>query len=374
MHGMRRLALAFLILALIALAAWATWLWWTAPPTEAGAAMATAASIAPDDADGILVFAQPRRTARWLVRHPQALGLLPIAAPNAYRGLMTLQPALRAVAEEAHGPLVVWWRGDAVAVAALTPERALAALQRLAELRGWSFAGDDSVARLATTPALLDRGRRASPPQPTASRLAVLARVSGRWWEGGATRATLLLRRGVAPEPPPPEPASRVEAADASTLGATLGLQAEPIHGPVCLAFSAGRGWGVALAAAGWPSALRTVLGGRWPQPVPSAVPGAERWQGLFGTLFVLPRRGVTVASDLPQLAAVAACDANHDEGCLRGTDLAWAATRIAAAADEIRLLGPQVGRWGESAPLLAALTQARWRFAAAGAVILLEW
>ncbi|MFI5167924.1 MAG: hypothetical protein ACHQQS_15040 [Thermoanaerobaculales bacterium] len=374
MHGMRRLALAFLILALTALAVLAAWRWWTAPPTAAGAAMATAATIAPDDAEGILVLAQPHRTARWLVQHPQALGLLPIAAPSAYRGLMTLQPALRAVAEEAHGPLVVWWRGDAVAVAALSPERALAVLQRLAELRGLSFASDSSVARLATTPALLDRGRRASPPQPTASRLAVLARVNGHWWEGEATRATLLLRRGVAPEPPPAEPASRVEAADASTLGAALSLSTERVHGPVCLTFSAERGWGVALAGAGWPSALRTALGGRWPQPVPGAVPGAERWQGLFGTLFVLPRGGVTVASDLPQLAAVAACDANHEEGCLHGADLAWAATRIAAFADEIRLLGPQVGRWRESAPLLAALTQVRWRLADAGAVILLEW
>src|SRR5271157_5248758 len=102
---MRRLALASLILALAAATVWAAWRWWTAPPATDGTAMAAAAALAPDDADGILVLAEPTRAARWLLQHPQTLGLLPIAAPAAYRAIATLQPAVRAVAEEAQGPL-----------------------------------------------------------------------------------------------------------------------------------------------------------------------------------------------------------------------------------------------------------------------------
>ena len=362
------------MLLLLALGVWGTWRWWTAPPATAAATMAAAVALAPDDADGIIVLAEPGRAARWLVGHPQALGLLPVAAPAAYRTVAALQPVVRALAVAAQGPLVIWWKGDAAGLGAATDARAANGLRRIAELRGLAFSGDDASVRIASAATLLGQDRRAQPPLLAALRLAVLALVRGRWWEGEASRIALILRQGTAPALSAPTPTSQAKASDASTLAAPAGLPVEPFHGPACLAFAAGRGWGLSLPTASWPSALRTALGGRWPQAAPGAVPGAERWTGLAGELFVLPRLGVTAASDAPMLASVGGCNGRSDEGCLDGKDLAWAADRVATLADRLAPLASRSRRLREAAPLLARLARVRWRFGAGGAVVLFEW
>jgi len=371
---MRRLALVLLIVVVVVVAAWGTWRWWTAPPSASTTSMVAAATLAPDNADGLLVIADPARTARWLVRHPQALGLLPVAAPAAYGTIASLQPVLRALTDAAQGPLVIWWKGHEVGFGEATDTRAATGLHRVAELRGLAFDAGDTTVRIATDATLLDGGRCAAPTPPGVSHLAALARVRSGWWEGEASGATLAFRHGTPPDPPAPAPASRLEAADASALGAALTLPVEPFHGPACLAFAAGRGWALALPTASWPAPLRAALGGRWPQPAPGAVPGAERWSGLAGELFVLPRRGVIAASDAVMLAAVANCDGRRDEGSLAGADLAWAATSIASAGDRVAPLGPRLDRLRQAAPQLAKLAGVRWRLGADGGVVLLEW
>jgi hypothetical protein len=362
----------FLTIAALGLAAWGGWRWWTAPPSASAEGLVGAAALAPDDADGVLVLGAPARTARWLTTRPQSLALLLIAAPRATRTLARLQPVARAVVEAAHGPVVFWWKGDAAVVAAATSTEGLNALRRVAELRGLSFDGADGIARFATTPGLLHDERHAAPPRGIAGRFALLAYVHGRWWTGEATRDSLAVRAGARLEPGEISADSRLETADVAAFAATLSLPIEPFHGPACIAFARGQGWGLALPAARLPEAVRAALGGRFPRP--AGVAGAERWDGLLGTLYVAPHAGVTVASDLSRLAAVVDCPGMTEQGCLHGADLAWAATRLANAADALTLLGARVEGLRRAAPLLAALARVRWRVTPRGGVIALEW
>ncbi len=87
----------------------------------------------PGSADGLVAIAEPGRAARWLVRRPQALALLALAAPEAQAALPRMRSLLAALARDARGPLTLWWRGPDVAVAASVDP---AAGRSLAELGG----------------------------------------------------------------------------------------------------------------------------------------------------------------------------------------------------------------------------------------------
>ena len=371
---MRRVALVLLIVAAIGVAGWGAWRWWTAPPSAQADDLARALAAAPHDADGVLAVAEPVRAARWLLAHPQALGLIAVAAPNATHTLSDFRPVVQAVIEEAEAPLVLWWRGADVAVSTETGSGAQEALRRLAELRGLSFAVEGGRIRIGTSGSLVEEGPRIDVPAPSGGRIAVLALVRGRRWAGRATRGALRLEAGTSSESPARSDRSRLRTGDIAALVSPFGASPDLFHGPACLALSAENGWGLSLPAAALSPQLRLVMGGRSARAISGPLPDAERWNGLLGELFVLPRAGVTVASDVTMLGEVAGCDGQAEEGNLRGTDLAWAVSRLVAAAGQLPFLAPRLDRWADAAPLLALLGRVSWRLTPAGAVVQLEW
>ena len=369
---MRRSILAVLIVAAVALTGWLTWRWWSAPASEPAARLAAVAAGAPTSAEGVVVVAEPRRVARWVIGHPQALGLIAVAAPQTTATLSSLRPVLQALVGAAKGPLALWWRGPDVALAATVGGGARSGIERLAALRGLSFAARGDEVRVATAAALVENGPGLTPPPPPARRIAVLASARGRWWIGTIRPGALLLESGDAPQPPPAAPTSSLRSADLAAVAGPLGAPREPFHGAACLALSAQRGWALALPAASLPEALRAVMGGRTATPGPAS--GTERWDGALGELIVLPHAGLTVASDATMLASVVPCAAPPEEASLRGTDLAWAAARLGAAMRHTWIFAPQGEQLADAAPLLASLGRACWRLTREGGVIELEW
>ena len=369
---MRRAILAVLIVAVVALAAWLAWRWWSAPPSEPAARLAAVAAAAPAAAEGVVVIAEPRRAARWVIGHPQALALLAVAAPQTTGTLSSLRPVLQAVVGAANGPLALWWRGPDLALAAAVGGGARSGIERLAALRGLSFAARGDDVRVGTASALVETGPGLAPPPPPARRIAVLASARGRWWIGTIRSGALLLESGDPPPPPAAAPVSVLRSAEVAAIAGPLGAPREPFHGAACLALSAERGWALALPAASLPEALRAVMGGRTAAPGPA--PGTERWHGVLGEVIVLRHAGLTVASGAAMLPGVVPCAPPAEEASLRGTDLAWAAARLGAAMRHTWIFAPQGEQLADAAPLLASLGRACWRLTPQGGVIELEW
>ncbi len=373
---MRRLLTVVLITVAAGAAAGAGYLWWTAPPAADETALAAALALAPA-ADGRVALAQPRRAARWLLRHPQALALLAAAAPAARPALPRLQPLLASLVGKARGPLVVWWTAGDLAVATRLRPGAIRAVTVLAASRGLACESDGDVVRVATAAALLVP-RQATPPPPGGTvRLAALADVGGHRWRLTAGRERLTAVSGAEIDLPDEPGLSRAETRDATPLGRMLGLPEGTVPSGARAVFGAGSGWAVAVSGARLPGFVRDVI--RLPPPggAPADAagePAARHWQGLLGDVWV---RGdgdrLTIATSEALLAQVAPPPA-LEQGRVTGRDLVWLADELATALARLPLLDREARAVRAVGAQVAGLGAARWRVSEKGARIELEW
>ncbi len=372
---MRRIAVLLALAALGGIVASLAWRWWTAPPRSRTEALAAAAAAVPAQAEGLVAIAEPDRALRWLVRRPQALALLALAAPDADAALPRMRALLAALARDARGPLAVWWRGPDVAAAAPVGAAAARAIGELAAIEGIPLrtapggAGDVTVATPSAA-TLLDGGRGGGPRDGAPPELAALARRGACWWQVNAGRDRLELVSGSPPELPPAADTSVVTTGDLAALAALLGSGNGLPHVPARLAI-AGNDWALALPATVPSAQLQRLLslGGDTP-----AAAGARHWRGVLGDLWVAPLPGFAVASRPELLAAVAGAPLAGEAGAVRGADIAAACVRVADALEGVPWLGARAAALRRAAPLAASLRLARWRITPAGGRILLEW
>ena len=356
-------AVAFAALAAGVLA----WLWWTAAPAAAEAELAAALATAPA-VEGRLAIAQPRRAARWLARHPQAIVLPALAAANARAALPRLQPLLRPLVTGADGPLVLWWQGGDLAAAARLPAGTTRAVQLIAAGADLAFSSGDGLTVAAASPELLV-GSGGAAPATSGFTLAALAVVGGAEWRATAERDALSVWTGASTSAPAAGSGSRVDSADARRLAALLGLDAgsEPL--PLRLLLAPGGAWAAALPARVVPRFVRDGI---------SRVAGAGappvRWAGLFGELWVQGGGDrLLLAADEAALAAAAAAPV-ADEGVLLGSDVVAVTSRLAGEIENVPLLGREARQLRAAAEFARGLAGARWRSTAAGTRIELSW
>jgi len=367
---MRRLALPLAVAAALAAAAALAWLWWTATPAAGERELAAALAAAPA-ADGRAAIAQPRRAARWAMRHPQSLALLALAAPAARAAVPRLEPLLRPLAAAARGPLVVWWRGRELAVAARVPAGAARAVALLAARAGVATRTDGDLVAVASDPALL-AAPAAPPPAAGEAGAAALVETAGRLWRVTAGRSALAAAAGAPPALPEAGELSRVDALDAGPLLAALGAAGASGAGPARLALAAGRGWAAAIPLAALPALLREGLarsaGGR-------REGGGDRlWKGLLGEVVLrTDAERVILATSADLLAEVAAPPAD-DRGSVAGADAAWLAADLAAALARVPLLSREAAALRSAGELAGGLRHARWAGGPGGAAVELVW
>ena len=350
------------------LAAGAAFVWWTASPADNEASLASALSLAPP-ADGRLAIAQPWRAARWLLRHPQALGLLAVAAPAARSSLPRLQPMLRPLVDGAQGPLVVWWQGRELAVATRLRPGAIRAMSLLAARRGLAYDVDGDIARIATAATLLGR-REAPTPSGGQARVAALADVGGRRWRLVAGRDRLVAAMGAEVDLAEEPGLSRVETTDASPFLRSLEVPVEAAPLPVRAVFGAGSGWGVAVSGAKLPRFVRDAV--RAPEQTPGD--SAHRWNGLIGEVWVRGDEERLLVATSEVLLSQVEKPPLAEQGRVTGADLAWLANDLAAALARLPLLDREARALRAAGVQAAGLGVARWRATSTGARIELEW
>lgn len=347
----------------------AAWWWWTAAPAASVGELATALAVAPA-ADGRIAIAQPRRAARWLLRHPQALALAALAAPQARAALPRLQPLLRPLAEGARGPLVLWWRGEELAVAARLRPGAASALAMVAARAGVAFQVTDGVAAVATDAALLEASATPAAAR-TGGRAAALAEIAGQEWRVVARTSSLAASTGTAPELPEATDVSRAATVDATGLAAAWGFRVDAATLPARVALAAGQGWGAAVPLAIVPGFLRDAIPRAGSD---GALAPAVVWQGLLGEVSV--RAGadrLLVASSAAMLAEVEP-PPTRDEGSVTGADIAWVAAELAATLDLVPFFSRETRALRAAGAFAAGLERARWRATATGARIEMSW
>ncbi|TAM47238.1 MAG: hypothetical protein EPN53_12110 [Acidobacteria bacterium] len=371
---MRRIAVLLALAALGGVVASLAWRWWTAPPRARAATLAAAAAAVPAQADGLVAIAEPDRALRWLVRRPQALGLLALAAPDAHAALPRMRAILAALARDARGPLTLWWRGPDVAVAASVDPAAGRSLAELAAIEGVPLRstpdGGGVTIAAASAAALLDGGPGTGPEDGPRRELAALARHGTRWWQLEAGRDRLELVSGVPPELPRATGPSVLTTSDLAALAAMAGSGAGLPHAAARLAV-AGHDWALGLPATVPSAQLQRILslGGDT-----AADAGAHHWRGLLGDLWSAPPPGFAVASSPEMLAAVAGAPPAGEAGAVRGADLAAACERAADALERVPWLASRAAALRRAAPLAAGVRLARWRVTPAGGRIVLEW
>ena len=367
---MRRTWALVLVAGLALLAAGAAaWWWWTAAPAASVGELAEALAVAPA-ADGRVAIAQPRRAARWLLRHPQALALPALAAPQARAALPRLQPLLRPLAEGARGPLVLWWRGGELAVAARVRPGAADALAMVAARAGIAFQVTDGITAVATDAALLGTGTPAAAVR-VGGRAAALAEVGGQEWRLVALPDSLAASTGAAPELPEVADVSHAATVDAAGLAAAWGFSADANALPARVALAAGQGWGAAVPLAAVPGFVRDAL--------PRANGGGDSapalvWQGLLGEVRVRTEADrLLVATSAAMLAAVEP-PPDRDEGSVSGADIAWVAAALADTLDQMVFFSRETRALRAAGAFAVGLERARWRATAAGTRIEMSW
>ncbi len=373
---MRRILRLVVVAASCAVAGGIAWRWWTAPPLADAGALADAATVAPADADGVLVIAEPARAARWLARRPQALALVLLAAPGADDGMARLRGALAALAREAGGPLTVWWRGRDVAVGGRVSAGAAKDLARLAALTGLPAratpAGSgEVVVAIATAPAILE-GARGPRPSLAAGRFAAAARRAGRWWLASAGRDRLEVTSGAAPELPAADDGAEVVTADVAALVGPAASAFAGAHVPARLLLDRGA-WALELPGTPASETLARLLsvGGDDPAPAPA---GARRWRGVLGEVWARTGGGLALASTPDMLARLSAPPPPGELGRLRGPEVAALCVRAAGALGPLPWMAERAAALRRAAPLVAPLRLARWRLVPDGGRIVLEW
>jgi hypothetical protein len=372
---MRRIAVLIALAALGGVVAALAWRWWTAPPCAPAETLAVAATVVPLQADGLVVIAEPHRALRWLLRRPQSLALLALAAPKADAALPRMRSLIAALARGARGPLTVWWRGRDVAAGATVGTDDARALGDLAAIEGVPLrttpgGADDVTIATASAVTVLDGGGGSGPQRGAFPDLAAIARCGVRWWQAKAGRNRLDLVSGVPPELLPANEASVVTTGDLAVLVALLGSGNGLPHVPARLAV-AGDDWALALPATMPSAQLQRLLnlGGDT-----AAADGTRHWRGVLGDLWVALPPGFAVASRPELLTAVAGGSPVGETGTVRGSDLAAVCVRVGNAIEGIPGLGQRAVALRRAAPLIASLRLARWRITPAGGRILLEW
>jgi hypothetical protein len=363
---MRRLPTVAAILAALLLAAAATFLWWTASPADDEAALAGALSSAPA-ADGRVAVAQPGRAARWVLRHPQALGLLIVAAPATRAAEPRLRPLLQPLLDGAQGPLVVWWRGRDLGLGARVRPGTSRALTLLAARAGLGCDSDGEFFRVATDASLLATPRPVTAAAAGDARLAALAEVGERLWRVTAGRNRLTSTAGTAVELDAAYPGmSQLESRDASRLLGSLDLSGGGVPVAVRAAFAAKHGWGLAVSGARLPGFIRDALGGA------SGV--AQRWNGFLGDVWV--RGGddrLLIATSEALLARVEPPPAG-EQAYVSARDLIWLANDVATSLERLPLLDREARSLRALAVQVEGLETVRWRATEAGTRVELEW
>jgi hypothetical protein len=364
---MRRTVVVLAFLAAVAGAVALTWLWWTASPSAPEAELAAALAAAPA-ADGRLAIAQPSRAARWLLRHPQAAALPVMAAAPTRAALPRLQPLLRPLLEGADGPLLLWWRGGELAVAARLRPGSARGVEMLAARADLAFRAGDGLTVVATVPELL-AGSAAGAPAVSGGDLAALAVIAGAEWRAVARRSSLAAWTGAATELPAAGAASRADSVDARRRAAALGVEpgSEPM--PLRFVLAVQGAWAAAVPARVVPGFIRNGMARVAGAGAPPAV-----WNGLLGEVLVRADGDrLLFATDESTLAAVAA-PATADEGVLLGADVVAVTSRLAGALEGVPLLGREARMLRAAADLSRGLASARWRSTAAGSRIELSW
>jgi hypothetical protein len=370
---MRHAATLLALLGALAVAAVLGWLRWTTPPAEEAGRLAAVAAAVPADADGLLVLAQPVRAARWLGTHPQALALLTVAAPHAGSALPRMRGWIAALAGQAAGPLVIWWRGREMGAAGEVGAVSTRALGRLAAMEGLPLrTRDGGTVAAASDPSLLDQASTTRVPRLASGELSALARSGGRWWLLRAGRSRLDLLSGTPPELPGSADPGTVSTSDLAALAAAANPPGWLPHAPAVVVAEAS-GWALALPDTTLPREVQRLLhlGGDAPAPVPE---GARHWRGPLGDLWVLPGPGVAIASRPELLPRLRRNGLTGESGLVRGPDLARFCARLAEAADGVPGGAALAQALSRAAPVLAAVRMARWSLRPEGGRILLEW
>ncbi len=375
---MRRPVLLVSAAVFLVAAGLASWLWWTAAPGTAERARAGAAAEAPADADGALVLGDPARTARWLARRPQALALLAMAAGGAEPELRRLAPAAAALGSEAAlGTVAIWWRGDRVQASAVVRRGALAPLRLVCARQGLSVAASDLDSGLVGVAVAADDGvaspkGKPAPPPAGIGTAAALFHDRDRWWWVHAARASLRLSTGVPPQLPAVGDSSLIASRDVAGLFAPL-LPADSLpHGPALVRL-AGREWAISLPDARLPKQVEGLLHSMGDESLPTP-PGARRWSGILGELWVLRGAGITIASRQEGLQLAGAPFPSGDMGVLRGGDLAALLQRLADALAHLPFQDERVARLRRTAVLASGVRAVRWNLEDRGGRIEMEW
>jgi hypothetical protein len=371
---MSRTAVALVILAALLGAAALAWWWWAAPPLAPASSLAAASRLAAADADGVAVIASPARATRWLVRHPQALALLAVAAPGAVATAPRLRPLAAALVEAARGPLVVWWKGADIGLAASVSDGAQLALTRLAAFQSLPLRRLDGAVSVATRPELLAGRPAPAWPQVPAGRLSALVRCGDLRWQARAGWSSLDVQSGSAPALPGLASPSAVAT---SRLGAWLGalnLPAELPPQPAVLVFAAAQGAAIHLPDAELPGVLRDIIERQPLPPSPQAPPGATHWRSTFGELWIVEDGGLEIATSPALLARLSGALPSGEAGQVAGADLAWTLGRLAEIARQLPFVDQAAADLQRAAQLSAGLRAARWRVTASGGAIRLEW
>jgi hypothetical protein len=346
------------------------YLWWTASPAADETSLAAALALAPE-ADGRIALAQPRRAARWLLRHPQALGLLAVAAPEARASWPQLQPAVRPLLDGAQGPLVAWWKGRALAVATRLSPGAISALPLLATRQGLAYDVAGDVARVATDATLLGPREEAATTPAGSARLAALADTGGRRWRLTASRSRLDAVAGVdvgLPEGPGP---SQAETLSASPLVGSLGVPVGTTPIAARAVFGAADGWAVTLTGVSLPRFVRDAAGG--PEQ-PTGEARARRWNGFLGEVWLRSAGDrLSIGTSEALLAQVEPPPAG-EQGRVNGRDVAWLASDLATALARLPLFDREARSLRALGAQAAGVELVRWRTTAAGARVELQW
>jgi hypothetical protein len=324
-------------------------------------------------ADGVLVIAAPRRMARWLAVHPAAALPLALAANRAASSAAQLSATARALVAAADGPVVAWWKGESVGLAATVDPPAAVALERVAALQNLSFGHRDGAVVIAAQPALIDEGATPPPSLPDAAQdLAALVRLGAHWWQVRLGRSWLVARWGEPVEPPPATESSELQTRDLGTFLALAGVPAESVSGPACLAFRGPALWGVRLPGRELPSGLAALVGS---SRAPAAAGGcrATLRHGVLGDVWAAERPDLVLASASDVAEALCGLPVGGEEGHVRGPDLVLAGDRVAKLASKLGV-GRADARWRQLRPWLLGMRGVRWRLAARGGVIAIEW
>jgi hypothetical protein len=285
-----------------------------------------------------------------------------------------LGAAARALVAAADGPVVGWWRGEHVALAATVDGSARVALEQVAALQSLACRRRNGMVVIALDATLLDEGSTPPPSLPDAAEdLAALVHTGTRWWRVQLGRDRLVARWGEPVVPPAATESSELQTRDIGSFLAAAGAPGESVSGPACLSFRDPARWGIRLPGRELSSGLAALVGSSR-EPAPAGGCRATLRRGILGEIWVAERPDLVLASESRVAEALCALPGGGEEGYVRGADLVLAGDRVVKIAGKLAGVGRPDTRWKQIRPWLAGMRSARWRLAARGGIIVIEW